>query len=380
MKSGPACPPNVWGSVSVELKRNTRICLVPRLAGVGGMVSFQYKLADGLRARGIQVCQDLSDTPCQAVLVIGGTRDLAGLWRLRRQGIPVVQRLDGMNWLHRLAGIRKDGWRHYLRAEYGNRLLALIRSRLASRVVYQSEFARSWWERVYGALPLENRVIHNGVDLNCYSQTGIGTPPTDRWRLLMVEGSLMGGYELGLHAAVDLSVRLAGLLSAPGCPVEPRPVELLVAGRVSESVRRQWQGRLEQARGALPVSLSWAGLVPLDQIPQLDRSAHLLYSSDINPACPNSVIEALACGLPVIAFDTGALPEMLSGDCGRVVPYGGDPWKLETPDIAALAQAALSVLADQPRFRNEARLRAETVFGLDQMVESYLDILLRAQS
>ena len=342
------------------------------------MVSFQYKLADGLRARGIQVCQDLSDPPYQAVLVIGGTRDLAGLWRLRRQGIPVVQRLDGMNWLHRLAGIRKDGWRHYLRAEYGNRLLALIRARLASRVVYQSEFARRWWERVHGALPVENRVIHNGVDLNSYSPTGISTPPTDCWRLLMVEGSLMGGYEQGLQAAVDLSVRLAALLSEPDCPIESRPVELLVAGRVSESVQRQWQWRLEQARGALPVSLSWAGLVPLDQIPQLDRSAHLLYSSDINPACPNSVIEALACGLPVIAFDTGALPEMLLGDCGRVVPYGGDPWKLEPPDVAALAQAALAVLAEQPRFRNEARLRAEAAFGLDQMVESYLDILLRA--
>jgi len=343
------------------------------------MVSFQYKLADGLQARGIQVCQDLSDTPYQAVLVIGGTRALAGLWRLRRQGIPVVQRLDGMNWLHRLSGVRQAGWRHYLRAEYGNRLLALIRSRLACRVVYQSEFARRWWERLHGTLPVENQVIHNGVDLHSYSPTGVGAPPADRWRLLMVEGSLMGGYEQGLQAAVDLALQLAALLSAPGCPVEPRPVELLVAGRVSESVRRQWQGRLEGARGRLPVSLSWAGLVPLDQIPRLDRTAHLLYSSDIHPACPNSVIEALACGLPVIAFDTGALPELLQGDSGLVVPYGGDPWKLEPPDVPALAQAALAVLADQPRFRRAARLRAEAAFGLDRMVEKYLDVLLKGQ-
>jgi glycosyltransferase involved in cell wall biosynthesis len=379
MKSGLACLPNWWGSVSAELRHTSRICLVPRLAGVGGMVSFQYKLEDGLRARGIQVCQDLSDTPYQAVLVIGGTRDLAGLWRLRRQGIPVVQRLDGMNWLHRLAGIRKDGWRHYLRAEYGNRLLALIRSRLANRIVYQSDFARQWWDRVHGKPPVEYQVIHNGVDLNSYSPLGAGVPPADCWRMLMVEGSLMGGYEQGLQAAVDLSVQLAALISAPSCPVEKRPVELMVAGRVSESVQHQWQTRLEQTRGALPVSLSWAGLVPLDQIPQLDRSAHMLYSSDINPACPNSVVEALACGLPVIAFDTGALSEMVSGDSGRVVRYGADPWKLEPPDVAALAQAALAVLADQPRFRSEARRHAEAAFGLDQMVEKYLDILLKGQ-
>lgn len=343
------------------------------------MVSFQYKLADGLRARGIQVCQNLADMPYQAVLVIGGTRDLAGLWRLRRQGIPVVQRLDGMNWLHRLAGIRKDGWRHYLRAEYGNRLLALIRSRLANRVVYQSEFARRWWERVHGTLPLPTRVIHNGVDLKSYSPESAGSPPRDRWRLLMVEGSLMGGYEQGLRAAVDLSIRLAHLLVAPGCPVEKRPVELLVAGRVSESVQHQWEARLQQRRGTLPVSLSWAGLVPLDQIPQLDRSAHLLYSSDIHPACPNSVIEALACGLPVIAFDTGALPEMVLGESGIVVPYGGDPWKLDPPDVEALAQAALAILAAQERYRIGARRQAEAAFGLDQMVEKYLGMFLESQ-
>ena len=343
------------------------------------MVSFQYKLIDGLKARGFDVCQHLTDTPYQAVLVIGGTRDLAGLWRARRRGIPVVQRLDGMNWLHRLAGIRKSGARHYLRAEYGNRLLALIRSRLASRIVYQSQFAQAWWERVHGTPPVAAGVIHNGVDLQTYSPAGAGSPPSDRWRLLMVEGSLMGGYEQGLQAAVDLAIRLAGLLSSPGCLLEPRPVELLVAGRVSPAVQDQWQKRLEQVRRALPASLSWAGLLPLDQIPQLDRSSHLLYSSDINPACPNSVIEALACGLPVIAFDTGALPEIVLDGSGLVVPYGGDPWKLAPPDVAALAQAAISVLANQDRYRLAARRRAEAAFDLDQMVEKYLAALLQGQ-
>ena len=89
----------------------------------------------------------------------------------------------------------------------------------------------------------------------------------------------------------------------------------------------------------------------MNKFPQIDRSAHLLFSADINAACPNSVIEAMACGLPVVGFDTGALNELVIGDSGRLVAYGGDVWKLDQPDIAALAKAAAEILNDQNRFR-----------------------------
>lgn len=175
----------------------------------------------------------------------------------------------------------------------------------------------------------------------------------------------MGGYELGLEVAVSLA---EGLNNAHSRHLG-KPVELMVAGRVSPEVQARW----EAYSG---VRVRWAGLVPGDRIPEIDRSAHLLYSADVNPACPNSVIEALACGLPVLSFDTGALPELVTGDAGRLVPYGGDPWQLERPDIAALSQAALEILAEGERFRQAARQRAEAVFGLERTVVGYLAALL----
>ncbi len=84
-----------------RMSTSERICLVPRVHGVGGMVSFAHKLAAGLSQRGIRICDDLADEPYQAVLVIGGTRQLGGLWQARRRGALIVQRLDGMNWLHK---------------------------------------------------------------------------------------------------------------------------------------------------------------------------------------------------------------------------------------------------------------------------------------
>lgn len=333
-----------------------RICLIPKVHGVGGMVSFQAKLTAGLTARGIQVSDDPSGADCDAVLIMGGTRDLPNLLRLRRRGVRIVQRLDGINWLHRRLN---TGLRHYLRAEYGNRLLALLRARVVTHLVYQSDFVRGWWARQFGSDHIPAVVIHNGVDLSVYTPAGSEVRPSDRFRLLLVEGSLQGGYESGLATAVDLAGGLSGVF----------PLELMVVGRLSSALQAEYQVKSR-------VPIVWAGLVPREAIPALDRSAHLLYSADLNAACPNSVIEAMACGLPVAGFATGALPELVRGDAGRLVPYGGDPWKLDPPAVPALVDAAVEILKDQPRFRLAARQVAEKAFGLDQMVDRYLEVLL----
>jgi glycosyltransferase involved in cell wall biosynthesis len=155
---------------------------------------------------------------------------------------------------------------------------------------------------------------------------------------------------------------------------------LVVAGDVPPSLQARWpagkDSKPETLTTAKPgFALNWAGVIRREAIPALDRSAHLLFSADLNAACPNAVIEAMACGLPVVAFDTGALAEIVTGDAGRVVPYGGNHWKLEPPQLPPLVEAAAGILEDNERFRQGARARACSAFGLDTMVDQYLEAL-----
>jgi len=332
-----------------------RVCLTPQVSGIGGMVSFQAKLKSGLALHGIQVAHDLNDEQIDSVLVVGGTRQLVGLRRIRKRGIPIVQRLDGINWLHRRM---RTGARHWLRAEIGNWLLAYIRERIATRIVYQSEFVHDWWNRKYGAGPKNKRVIYNGVDLDLFHPEETNHP-SDRVSILMVEGNLQGGYELGIENAVGFAEELRS---------ERNEVELIVTGRVGENLRSKWTQRAK-------IDIRWTGVIPNEQLPELYRSANLLFSGDLNAACPNSVIEAMACGLPVLAFDTGSLKEIVTAKAGRVVAYGGDPWKLEPPNIQALAQAALEIISKQSAFSDGARERAEGAFSIDHMVAAYIEVL-----
>jgi glycosyltransferase involved in cell wall biosynthesis len=332
-----------------------RICIVPRVEGPGGVTSFRLKFEDGLRARGVDVTNDPAQE-VDSILVLAGTRNLFPLWSARRRGIRIVQRLDGINWVHR---VRWAGPRYTIRAIYGNANLSFIRRRLADHVIYQSQFIKHWWEDWYHPARVPSNVIINGVDLNRYTPHGLHERPSGHYRLLVVEGSLAGGQNYGLFNAVSL----ASVLS------KKFKIELMVVGRVDG----QTKNRLKHQNA---FRIQFMDTTPRDHIPWLMRSSHLLFSAEVNPPCPNSVIEALACGLPVIGFETGSLSELVQGNAGRLVPYGTNPWRLQTPDIPVLAEAAMEVLQDQPLFRNSARERAESAFDVEKMVNEYLKGLL----
>ena len=333
--------------------RMSKICIVPRVEGTGGMASFRLKFEQGLRARGVDVTHDLS-ADSDAALVIAGTRSLIPLQGAGQRGQRIVQRLDGVNWVQR---VKWSGIKYSVRAEYGNAMLAFIRARFADHVIYQSQFIRSWWEDWYGVAKVPATVIINGVDLQTYTPDGEHDRPADRFQLLLLEGSLAGGLNSGLFHAVALAEKLSANF----------PMEVVVAGKVDDATQRSLKSK---------VPIKFLGTIPREQIPILARSSHMMYCAEVNPPCPNSVIESLACGLPVIGFDSGSLKELVTEDAGCIVPYGSNPWKLETPDISALALSAGEVLTKQSQFRAAARRRAESAFGLDQMVESYLKVLL----
>src|SRR5512147_483046 len=197
-----------------------RVCILPRVEGLGGVTSFRLKFEDGLRLRGVDVTHDLSQKS-DAILVLAGTRHLLPLWRARRRGMRVVQRLDGINWVHRA---RWAGLRYTIRAIYGNANLSFIRSRLADHVIYQSQFIEHWWRDWYRPITTPSSVILNGVDLSRYTPNGLHERPSSHYRLLVVEGSMAGAQNAGLrHAA-----QLAGALS------KKFKIELTIVGHVDK--------------------------------------------------------------------------------------------------------------------------------------------------
>jgi glycosyltransferase involved in cell wall biosynthesis len=95
--------------------------------------------------------------------------------------------------------------------------------------------------------------------------------------------------------------------------------------------------------------------------------ANLFVLSSAWEGSPGVLVEALACGCPVVSTDCPSGPaEILGGGCyGRLVPVGDDE---------ALAEAILVAL-EEPVDRDVLRSRARE-FDVDRGVERYLDVLL----
>ena len=90
---------------------------------------------------------------------------------------------------------------------------------------------------------------------------------------------------------------------------------------------------------------------------------------------PTVILEALACGTPVIATDVGGISEqIIDGEVGYLVPKG---------DAALMAERTRQLISDphlNRRFAKAAVLKANVRFGEQEMVDAYLDFYQQALS
>jgi glycosyltransferase involved in cell wall biosynthesis len=109
------------------------------------------------------------------------------------------------------------------------------------------------------------------------------------------------------------------------------------------------------------------GLVPNEQVAELQAAADLFVLSSTLEATPTVALEALASGTPVVSTDNPGGVELaaLFGDDVSVVPK---------QDPAAFAAAVLAFLAAPRRARAESRERIAAQFRLPGVAEQYLRI------
>jgi glycosyltransferase involved in cell wall biosynthesis len=291
-----------------------------------------------------------------SLLYLGSTwlpRDLGPLLRLaRRRGIPVVVNQDGVGY---------PGWAGAATDEVNE---PLRRALLAARhVLYQSEFSKRSADEFLGEPNGSWEILPNAVDVELFMPAAAESDSRDSGPVLLLGGDQTQAYrlELGLRTLAALApshpearLLVTGRLVSP---LEPLVTELGLTGRV----------RL-------------AGEYAQRDAPALFRQAHLLLHTKVNDPCPTLVLEAMACGLPVVHPASGGTVELVGDEAGIGVPHPVTWERDEPPAPEALADAVERVLADLSAYSAAARRRAVTRYALGPWLDRHAELFAELTS
>ncbi|MGB3468625.1 MAG: glycosyltransferase family 4 protein [Cyclobacteriaceae bacterium] len=180
-------------------------------------------------------------------------------------------------------------------------------------------------------------VVYNGVDLNQWEYVENPTADYVVWAgRICPEKGTREAVKAALEAGVPIKV------AGPVC--DPDYFDRSVAPLLK--LAGSYEGHLN------PEELS----------DLIGNASGFLFSSLWEEPFGMVLIEALACGTPVIAFNSGAVPEIITEDCGAIVPKS---------DVAAMAKA----VGELDKYdRSLCRERVAQHFTHDKMVDDYLTI------
>jgi glycosyltransferase involved in cell wall biosynthesis len=156
-------------------------------------------------------------------------------------------------------------------------------------------------------------------------------------------------YRKGIFTLLDAFPHVAR--AVPG-------VELVVAGIGPDlaEVRR----RAETMRDC---TIRFTGRVAREQVGDMLRAHSIYCLPSIGEPFGMTILEAMACGVPIVATRAGGIPDLVSADGGRLVPMR---------DPAALAAALVEVLRSTPLqcvMGAQNRARVEDVFDIEKAVD-----------
>ena len=103
-----------------------------------------------------------------------------------------------------------------------------------------------------------------------------------------------------------------------------------------------------------------------DELVGLYSEADVFINPTLEDNFPTTNLEALACGTPIVTFDTGGSAEVISSETGLAVDKG---------DMDGLLSAIRAILStEKEHYSNACRKKAESDYNKDIQYQKYIDL------
>lgn len=270
------------------------------------------------------------------------TRPVVMLYKVL--GRPIIQRLDGVYYPSKNGDLYvRRNWR-----------MKEVYQKYADFFVFQSDYSRRQCFEMFGEINKDRyAIIVNGVN------TGIFYPAGNKIKDKLDKVHFI---TTGRFRNLDM---LVPIIKALDNLKDSLDFKLTIVGSVENEALKEYLDRNY---------IDFVGSRNMPEVADLLRQADIYLFSSLNPPCPNAVVEAVSSGLPVVAFDDGAMPELVhfSKD---LLAYVNDELfkKYEDLDHEKYAEKILLAVEKFPLFKQRA-LDNCGIYSFDNCIKKYIDV------
>lgn len=339
-----------------------KVFLPIRLATTGGTSTFAHNLQQSFAERGHVVTFSFSHQ--YDALLIPAVCPLRYLLHAKLFRRPIIHRLDGVYYPATVAG---RWWRLH------NFPMRVIRRWFATATIYQSQYSKQCANKFLGTVSHPTTVIYNGVDVTHF------TPNGPRKKLHLSPGEKIVITWSRFRRADQLK---PAILAVEHCRnYFSDNIRFIVIGNFDPPLPANPAVLLQQwGYDEIPDWLDFQGPVSNKLLPAYARAADVFLFTHLNPPCPNNVLEALACGLPICGIADGAMPELVQASIqGKLLATDdGAFFRERALDIGHLAEQLHTLLKHQTVIKNTTQPSLlSDYFSLTHMTNQYDRFLSR---
>ena len=246
-----------------------------------------------------------------------------------------------------------------------NQSMAQLHS-MADYVFYQSEFCKLSAERFLGKRrTASSEILYNPVNTSFFCPSP-EKKISGKDIVLLLSGSHWTQYRVNTALETLQKVRL-----------QNDRYFLKIAGRFcwcSEEQEAVNEVKIYAKQLGIADHVTFTGTYTQEQAPALFNSCSILLHTKYNDPCPRLVVEAMACGLPIVYSASGGVPELVGNHAGIGIEGPLDWEEDHPPDPQLLAEAVLKIGGSLDHYRIAARERAVENFDGGPWLSRHADI------
>lgn len=268
---------------------------------------------------------------------------------IKRKNIPIILNQNGVYF----SGWYGKGW------EIKNKKL-MNAYHLADYIFWQSEFCRESADKFLGRSNISGEVLYNAVDITKF----IPMNKNNKEFTFLTTGVFTDSMLYRLIATIEAFYLFQK---------NQKETRLIIAGYISKKLKLQITNLILSRQ--LQNKIKIIGSYSQNFAPNLYSSADAYIMLKYMDASPNVVIEAMACGLPIIYSATGGVAELVGHNAGIGLllekSWESKPY---APEPNLVSDAMSYVLANQEVLSKNARSRAVEKFDLQKWIFRHEEI------